>query len=166
MTTQKEELLKTLDRFAGVKVAVVGDLLADLYVNARPAGLSREAPVMILKEEDRRVRPGGAANAVNNVLALSGRAFCVGLVGDDEAGRVLLEELEAGGADGGGVITVAGAKTYTKMRVFAGDLHTVKQQVLRLDCEGDNRMDAKTEALVVEAISLRACQADAILVSD
>ncbi len=166
MPISREELLEVLDGFSDTTVAVAGDLLADLYVNARPVGLSREAPVMILKEESQWISPGGAANAACNVLALSGKVKCIGLVGDDMAGEMLRIELERRGADTAGVVKVSGAKTYTKTRVFAGDLHTVKQQVMRLDSEPADRMSEKVERSVVEAIRKAEAGAKAWLISD
>ena len=166
MTIEKRHLLETLAGFGGVTVAVVGDLLADLYVNARPIGLSREAPVMVLEEEKQWISPGGAANAVTNCLSLSGKALCIGLVGDDRSGEMLLENLASRGAEGSGIVTVEDATTYTKMRVFAGDLHTVKQQVMRLDRRPADRLGAPVEKKVLDAIGRAARSADAWLVSD
>ncbi len=163
---KKRDLMRMLERFGEVTVAVAGDFLADVYVNARPVGLSREAPVMVLKEERQWISPGGAANAVSNILALSGGVLCVGILGDDEPGRRLLEALLARGAEGAGAVVLPGARTYTKMRVFAGDLHTVKQQVMRLDGEPVDRVDAEAERRVLEAIDRADRKAEAWLVSD
>ena len=54
---------KTIDGFAGRRVVVVGDLILDEYLFGKPARISREAPVLILRFTDREVRLGGAANA-------------------------------------------------------------------------------------------------------
>ncbi len=166
MTVTRKHLLGVLERFGEVTVAVAGDLLADVYIFARPVGLSREAPVMVLAEESERVTPGGAANAVNNILSLSGRARCVGLVGDDQAGLALITYFAGRGMDTSGIVTAGGAKTSTKTRVFAGDLHTVKQQVFRIDCVPPPRMSAQVEAGACDAIDEVAKACDAWLVSD
>lgn len=155
-----------LERFGEATIAVAGDMLADLYVTARPVGLSREAPVMVLAQEDQWISPGGAANAVSNLLALAGAAEAVGLVGDDEPGRMLAAALAERGFSGDGIVTAPAAGTYTKMRVFAGDLHTVKQQVMRIDVVPDGRMTEAVEAAVLEAIDAADRKADAWLVSD
>ena len=49
-----------LRRFPRVRIGVVGDFLADRYVQTRPARLSREAPVVILRYEGEVLGPGGA----------------------------------------------------------------------------------------------------------
>lgn len=166
MRIDRRQLLSALSRLSGVRVAVVGDLIADVLIYARPVGLSREAPVMILREESRTILPGGGANAAHNVLALTGRASCVGIVGGDAAGRALEAFLTKRGADGRTIVRASGAATYTKTRVLAGDVHTVKQQVFRLDNEPASRMTAAVERRVLSAIERAARTADAWLVSD
>jgi bifunctional ADP-heptose synthase (sugar kinase/adenylyltransferase) len=63
-------LKDAIARFPGKRIAVVGDLIADEYLYGKPARISREAPVLILRFTDREVRLGGAANAAHNVHAL------------------------------------------------------------------------------------------------
>jgi len=162
----KQRLIEALGRLAKVKVAVVGDLIADVYVYARPVGLSREAPVMVMREESRKALPGGGANAAHNVVALSGKAICVGIVGADAAGRALEGFLAKRGAGVRTVVRAAKASTYTKTRVLAGDIHTVKQQVFRMDNEPANRMTRGVEKRVLGAIERASREADAWLVSD
>ena len=65
-----QRLKDAVARFAGRRIAVVGDLIADEYLYGKPARISREAPVLILRFTEREVRLGGAANAAHNVHAL------------------------------------------------------------------------------------------------
>src|SRR5499425_700749 len=67
-----------VDAFAGKTLVVVGDLITDEYLYGKPARISREAPVLILRFTEREVRLGGAANAANNVRALGTTALPVG----------------------------------------------------------------------------------------
>ena len=91
MSVPPKRLESSIARFAGKRVVVVGDLIADEYLYGKPARISREAPVLILRFTDREVRLGGGANAVNNVHALGAVAMPVGVVGDDEAGEGLTD---------------------------------------------------------------------------
>ncbi len=52
---------KILDSFAGTSLLVLGDMVADEYVTGVTSRISREAPVLIVKETGREQRPGGAA---------------------------------------------------------------------------------------------------------
>src|ERR1035437_9000641 len=89
--TEQQKLRRTVESFSKVSVLVIADLIADEFVTGEIARISREAPVLILKHRERRLIPGGGANAVMNLAALGVTALPVGLVGDDEAGRALLQ---------------------------------------------------------------------------
>ena len=82
--TPAKRLAALVDRFAGRRICVVGDLVADLYLKGVPVRVSREAPVLVLRYEGEELIPGGAANTANNALALGAAVFPVGVVGDDE----------------------------------------------------------------------------------
>src|SRR5438105_15476023 len=89
--------------FAGRTIVVLGDLMMDEYLWGRATRISPESPVMVVEvDRDSRV-PGGAANVVNNVLALGGKVRVIGVVGDDAAGRTLVEALRNSGADVTGI---------------------------------------------------------------
>src|SRR5918995_1117888 len=90
---QSQRLLSLVDRFARLRIAVLGDLLADEFVYGRVARVSREAPVLILEYDSTEILPGGAGNAANNAAALGGRVGLIGLAGRDDAGRRLLASL-------------------------------------------------------------------------
>ncbi|HSA23341.1 MAG TPA: sugar kinase, partial [Myxococcota bacterium] len=65
-----DELGRWLQAFRGRPLVVVGDLVADEYLHGLTERISREAPVLVVREESREVRPGGAANTAANLAAL------------------------------------------------------------------------------------------------
>ena len=138
-------LLALVDAMAGQPVAMVVDLVADLFITGSPKRISREAPVLILAYEGETLIPGGGANAVANVAALGGRPLPLGAVGDDEAGRKLLAELARRGVETSGILVRPGYRTPTKVRILGGGRHSIKQQIVRYDIEdtlslsGDDR---------------------------
>src|SRR5574340_967167 len=83
-------LLSVLERFPRQRVVVLGDLVADEYIYGEIARVSREAPVLILKQREKQIVPGGGANAANNLADLGARVVLLGAVGDDETGEALL----------------------------------------------------------------------------
>src|SRR5579884_1284614 len=85
-----ERLKKIVEDFPNITVTVLGDMVADEFVFGEISRVSREAPVLILKHRERTVVPGGAANAANNLADLGVNVLPVGIVGDDEPGRLLL----------------------------------------------------------------------------
>ncbi|HYO91317.1 MAG TPA: PfkB family carbohydrate kinase, partial [Pyrinomonadaceae bacterium] len=90
-TSEQERLASIVGRFSRVRVAVVGDLVADQFLYGEISRVSREAPVFILRHERTETLPGGAANCALNLAALGAQVSLVGVLGDDEAGRALLE---------------------------------------------------------------------------
>src|ERR1700735_5764213 len=84
-----ERLRRIIEAFPKVTITVLGDLVADEFVYGEISRVSREAPVLILKHRERTVLPGGGANAVNNLADLGVTVLPVGIVGDDEPGRML-----------------------------------------------------------------------------
>src|SRR5262245_20590330 len=129
------ELGALLERFPSQRIAVIGDLALDEYVVGRTVRISREAPVLILRHERTDLRPGCAANAARNVAALGGQASVVGFVGPDAAGKSLIQLLGEAHIETGGTVVDPDGSTWCKTRFLAGDLHTVLQQVMRLDRE-------------------------------
>ncbi len=106
-----KRLLDTVETFRGRIVVVVGDLIADEYLFGKPARISREAPVLILRFTEREVSLGGAANAAHNVHALGARVLPVGVVGRDAAGDELLGLFRAFGIPTDGIVTENGRTT-------------------------------------------------------
>src|ERR1700674_6025950 len=90
-TKENGRLRKIVESFPKLTVAVLADLVADEFVFGEISRVSREAPVLILKHRERTVMPGGAANAANNLADLGVNVLPVGIVGDDEPGRMLLK---------------------------------------------------------------------------
>ncbi len=143
---------------------VWGDLAVDQTVYGDTSRISREAPVLILEKEWETFTAGCAGNAVLNVAALGGIPIPVGVVGREETGAQLCQLCERQGIDTSHILRRSGIGTAVKMRVLAGGLHTVKQQVIRIDSGGDYARvpDSQIRAALVSALK----GADGVLVSD
>src|SRR5258705_5763041 len=132
---ENDRLRKIVEAFTKTTVAVLGDLVADEFVFGEISRVSREAPVLILKHRDRKVVPGGAANAICNLADLGVTVLPVGVVGDDEPGRLLLRAFRHRRIPVSGVLKDKSYTTVTKTRILAGFAHTAGQQAVRLDRE-------------------------------
>ena len=152
--------------FGGRRILVLGDLIADEYLLGTTHRVSREAPVLILRHRSREVKLGGAGNAANNVRALGGEVSVLGLLGDDDAGREVLDLLQERGIDASGVVRLPEFETTVKMRILAGQTNTTMQQVIRIDREGEGGVPRETADRLARALRERAETADAILISD
>lgn len=123
----------TLQGFAGRRVLVLGDMLADEYIIGRPSRLSREAPIPVLEWVDRYIVPGGATNLARNCRALGATVAVCGVIGDDEPGRALAACLADEGIATTGLVSEAGRPTATATRVIGGGPQIVSQQIARID---------------------------------
>jgi rfaE bifunctional protein kinase chain/domain len=161
-----ERLRALIEGFAGRTIVVVGDLISDEYLYGKPARISREAPVLILRFTEREVSLGGAANAANNVGTLGARVVPVGVVGKDAAGDELLTLFHGADIPTDGIVIESGRVTPVKTRIMAGGYQATRQQVVRLDREPAPEPQPITEDALVSRLTSLASRADAILVSD
>jgi D-glycero-beta-D-manno-heptose-7-phosphate kinase len=160
-----DRLLALVDDFAGIRVAVFGDLLADEFIYGQIARVSREAPVLILDYDSTEIVPGGAGNAANNVAALGGSPSAIGVAGGDETGQRLLEELGRG-VNLRGIIQPRGYRTPTKTRILAGGVHSAKQQVVRIDRAVRPELSAADRRAIEARLVWATARCDTLLVSD
>jgi rfaE bifunctional protein kinase chain/domain len=166
LDAHRDRLGAILGRISGLRVVVIGDLIADEYVYGETSRVSREAPVLIIRHVGRRVIPGGAGNAVLNLAALGAVPAAIGVLGADEVAREVLVELEARGIDASGVRREAGRTTIRKTRVMAGGAHGQKQQVMRIDQEHPVQLSGEAEADLMRVAADALRRADAVLFSD
>src|SRR5579871_1364825 len=121
---EADRLRKIVEAFPKITITVLGDLVADEFIFGEISRVSREAPVLILKHRERTVVPGGGANAVSNLADLGVNVLPVGLVGDDEPGRLLLRAFKHRHVPLSGILKEKSYATVTKTRILAGMTHT------------------------------------------
>jgi rfaE bifunctional protein kinase chain/domain len=163
---ETERLRKIVESFPNVTVTVIGDLVADEFVVGAISRVSREAPVLILKHQARTVVPGGGANAINNLADLGLNVLPVGVIGDDEVGRLLIKNFRQKRIPLSGVLKDKSYTTVTKTRILAGMSHNAPQQVVRVDREPEAEPSRHLKRELVLAAREYARASDALLVSD
>ncbi len=157
------ELLPWIDRLAGARVAVLGDVMLDRYIYGGVDRISPEAPVLVLRVDPaaERLMPGGAGNVARNVAALGGHAVLIGLTGDDGDGRALEAELRACGGIQPRLVRDPGRPTTCKTRYVAG-----RQQLLRADSEDGTPVSGRIEQELLDAFRAALADVDAVVLSD
>jgi rfaE bifunctional protein kinase chain/domain len=159
-------LYEILKRFDQGRVMVVGDLGLDEFLTGEVERVSREAPVLILRHEHTRQTPGGGANAAFNLAKLGGMVKVVGLVGDDEQGRVLRQMFEAEGIDTRGMLVDGDRPTVTKTRISGHARQSVTQQIVRVDRKSDAFPHPALQHQLRDYIQHHCQNVDAIVCSD
>ena len=165
-TILQERLLSIIRRFPQRRVVVIGDAIADRFLFGSIARVSREAPVFILRHEQTETIPGGAANCAVNLAALGAAVSLISVAGVDEAGRELRHKLEASQVDCDGLIMSEEFKTTTKVRILAGQAHSNRQQVIRIDYEDSPLADEEARQSIISRLKQAVADADAVIISD
>ncbi len=159
-------LRKIVDAFPRLTITVLGDMVADEFVFGEISRVSREAPVLILQHRDRAVVPGGGANAANNLADLGVNVLPVGIVGNDDPGRLLLRSFRHKHIPVTGILKDKKNATITKTRILAGMAHTWRQQVVRIDREPEQAPGQHLSRELALATREYLRVSDALLVSD
>ena len=123
-------VIHLFDKFNGLRILVIGDVMLDAYVMGKVNRISPEAPVPIVSLENEEARIGGAGNVALNLLALGAKPIICGVIGEDSSGDKLLNLFEKNGISTDGLVKSMVRKTTVKTRVISN-----KQQLLRIDSE-------------------------------
>ena len=153
-------------RMKGTRVLILGDMVADIYLDGRISRISREAPVLVLEEMGERVVAGGAANVAHNAATLGGRVKAFGVLGQDAGGDGIRAVLDKVGVDTVGLVGTAERPTISKTRVIAGGRATVSQQIVRIDKESRDPLPTLLAKELEKALLKALSSVDAVVLSD
>lgn len=142
MNALQQEYHDALSGMQGRDILVIGDMVADIYLDGRISRISREAPVLVLEQAGEKIVAGGAANVVNNIATLGGAVHAVGLISDESR------------------------PTISKTRIIAGGRATVSQQIVRIDKESKEPLHPVIEAELRAYIESVLPTVEGVVISD
>ncbi|OIO39299.1 MAG: hypothetical protein AUJ75_01465 [Candidatus Omnitrophica bacterium CG1_02_49_10] len=154
-------LNRAISKFGNAKILVIGDIILDQFIWGSVDRISPEAPVPVVKVTSESFMPGGATNVANNIHALGGKAYICGIVGNDNWGNILKEELAKRSIDIEGLVLDGGRPTTLKTRVIAHH-----QQVVRIDREKEAHIDDNFLESIITFVREKISEVDAILIED
>jgi D-beta-D-heptose 7-phosphate kinase/D-beta-D-heptose 1-phosphate adenosyltransferase len=157
----RARLAEILERGRGLRVAVVGDLMLDVYLVGNVSRISPEAPVPVVHVTEEWSALGGAANVAANVAALGAACEVVGYVGADAAGAEIRRSFAALGGVAARLVERADRPTTTKTRVVARH-----QQVVRFDRERDDDLPDECAGELCAHVCAAVAAADALVLED
>ena len=161
-----QELISITNKMQDKKILVIGDIVADVYVDGRISRISREAPVLILEKAGEKVVAGGAANVVANAATLGAEVYAIGITGDDNHAESLRKILKELGVHIEGLVRDKSRPTISKTRIIAGGRATVNQQIVRIDRESKSPLSKKIEATLIGHLDKILPKVDGIILSD
>ncbi len=124
------KMKNTINKFEGIQVLVIGDVMIDAYLMGQVDRISPEAPVPVVAVNSKEYRLGGAANVALNLVALGAKPILCSVIGDDKEGEDLIKLLQETGIQTSGIIKSKDRVTTTKTRVIAQN-----HQMIRIDNE-------------------------------
>jgi D-beta-D-heptose 7-phosphate kinase/D-beta-D-heptose 1-phosphate adenosyltransferase len=154
---------QALEQLSAQTILCVGDLMLDDFLYGDVSRVSPEAPVPVIavKREEKVI--GGAGNVARNIAGLGARCLFVGVIGDDEAGRMV----EAQFADLGAIephLVVDPSRPTSRKARFVSEHYS--SHLLRADWERAAPVDAATEAALIARIEELLPRADVVVLSD
>jgi len=143
-------------------IIVIGDIIVDEFIWGDVSRISPEAPVPVVSVNEIDRRLGGSANVVRNLHALDSASAMLGIVGDDEPGRWVLNRLAELNSDNRGVITKTNDRpTAIKTRIIARH-----QQVVRYDREWTQAAQTSSHHHILASLEELAPKSSAVILSD
>jgi rfaE bifunctional protein kinase chain/domain len=157
----EKRLLKLKKNFKGKRIAVIGDMMLDIYFWGDVKRISPEAPVPVLEVEEEFYRFGGAANCALNIAKLSGVPEPIGVIGYDNFGTVFNSLLTEQNISHHGIIEDDTRPTTAKTRVIADSQH-----VVRIDKESKDTIGKNIQTKIINYVNGLIKNLDGIILQD
>ncbi len=155
------KIKEILGKFKDKKIMVIGDMMLDRYLIGDVNRISPEAPVPVVNITKEMHIPGGAANVASNIAALGGKAYTAGVVGDDDARKILENKLKKKNIITDGLFIDKEGPTIQKVRVIGQ-----QQQLVRIDYEKTKSRNKKIENKIIDYTKKIIEKIDVIVISD
>jgi D-beta-D-heptose 7-phosphate kinase/D-beta-D-heptose 1-phosphate adenosyltransferase len=159
--TPNPGLEELVNKLTGARVLVAGDLMLDTYIRGKASRISPEAPVPVVRLDQREHRLGGAANSAMNIAALGGQPVMIGVLGKDENSEIFLNIAGERGFNTDGIFSIEDFVTTSKVRIVADT-----QQIVRVDEELDFQWTDSLSGQIGDFLGGILETVDAIAISD
>ncbi len=156
-----KRFLQLKKNLKGKRIAIVGDMMLDIYFWGDVKRISPEAPVPVLEVESEFYRFGGAANCALNITTLGGIAEPVGVIGYDNFGTVFNSLLNEQKINRNGIIEDDSRPTTTKTRVIADSQH-----IVRIDKENKEMLNKTIQNKIFNHVKNLIKNLDGIILQD
>ena len=155
-----DDLSSRLTKGDSSNLLIIGDTIVDQYIACDPVGMSAEAPVVVVKELDRRDFIGGAAIVSAHAAALGANSKYLSVTGEDPEADMVYEKLVEAGVTPH-LIKDSTRPTTKKIRYMVEN-----QKLFRVSRLKEHSISKELEQKLIGKIWELAASADAIIVSD
>ncbi len=156
----QQRLRDEIEKFAELRVCVIGDVIVDEYINCHPLGMSQEEPTVVVTPIDSKRFLGGAGIVAAHCRSLGAKTTLVSITGEDEIGRWGVEKAKEYGLNVK-IMVDATRPTTLKQRYRSGTQTLLKVSHLRQD-----EISAEIQKQIVETFRSLAGDIDLLIFSD
>ena len=140
------DLKHNTEAYRSIKTLVIGDLMVDEFVSSEPLGLSSEAPVIVVRELEKKQYVGGAGIVAAHVASLTGGCQFLSVVGNDEPGQFASAKLASYGVNADLIVDKTRPTTF-KTRYLSGT-----QKLFRVSRLVENDVSSDIERLIIQKV--------------
>lgn len=157
---QSWRLLESIKEWEGTRLIVLGDVIVDQYAACEALGMSAEAPVVVVRELERKNFVGGAGVVAAHIRALGAQCNLVSVVGADSTAEIVKEELHYQGVESALIVDSSRPTTFKKRYVVEN------QKLFRVSRLENHNLDSAIEELIIRELRSLAKGADGLVISD
>ncbi|MCX8056135.1 MAG: D-glycero-beta-D-manno-heptose-7-phosphate kinase [Ignavibacteria bacterium] len=157
----QQRLNEIFSKFQNNRIAVIGDLMLDVYIWGKVARISPEAPVPVVEVQEESYRFGGAANVGMNIKSLGGKPILIGVIGYDREGTIIDALMEENDFEKEGIFYDEDRPTTVKTRIIAHNQH-----VVRIDKEDKRDISNEIEEKILNYLNQNKTNINAIILED
>ncbi len=156
----KDDLLASIENWKNANLIVIGDTIVDRYAACEALGMSAEAPVVVVKELENRDFCGGAAIVASHIKSLGAKCKLISVIGDDEHGLFVREELMKNEIVDGLVKDQSRPTTFKKRYLVEN------QKLFRVSRLEQSEIHKTIESKIINELENAAKEANGIVISD
>lgn len=160
------DLQQSLQQWGRPRILVLGDVMLDRYVWGDAERISQEAPVILLRADKREERLGGASSVATMLSHLGADVLLAGVVGNDSDAERVRQIIDGLDIDQSAVLCDESRPTTVKERYIGRAQHKHPQQMLRVDFESREELNAELESKLEHLLDDMISSIDVVLVSD
>ena len=154
------KLLEGMQQWCSGNLIVLGDTIVDQYAACEAVGMSAEAPVVVVRELQKRNFIGGAAVVAAHIRNLGAQCQLLSVVGTDSTAELVHSELAERGI-GDWLVSDPSRPTTFKKRYLVDN-----QKLFRVSRLEDHCLDAEVEDQLIANLEHLAPAVNGIVVSD
>ncbi len=142
------------------QVIVIGEAILDCYLQGESLS-SLESPVPIVKVNDRKQIPAGAADTAFYLKSLGTQVVFLSVIGEDWEGNLLRQTLEESGITTSYLLTHTARQTLTRQMIMLGS-----ELLMKIDSGSTDAIDSCTEQALINQLKNCFPQCHAVIVCD